>query len=111
MARPAPRHAASPSIQAPPNAAACRLPPAAETLALVDRRGNASRQRPPRRRSSHDTGPRACAAAPARSRSTSRAPAAATRGPEAIFREDVGHAAAETYLVTGLAFTRLGYLG
>jgi prenylcysteine alpha-carboxyl methylesterase len=27
------------------------------------------------------------------------------------FREDVGHAAAETYLVTGLAFTLLGYLG
>jgi hypothetical protein len=32
-------------------------------------------------------------------------------GPEATFREDVGHAAAETYLVTGLAFTLLGYLG
>ncbi|GJM89830.1 hypothetical protein PR202_ga06052 [Eleusine coracana subsp. coracana] len=27
------------------------------------------------------------------------------------FREDVGHAAAETYLVTGLAFTLLRYLG
>ena len=32
-------------------------------------------------------------------------------GKRTTFREDVGHAAAETYLVTGLAFTLLGYLG
>ncbi|KAJ1264219.1 hypothetical protein BS78_09G246600 [Paspalum vaginatum] len=32
-------------------------------------------------------------------------------GRRSTFREDVGHAAAETYLVTGLAFTLLGYLG
>ncbi|KAK8457182.1 hypothetical protein SEVIR_3G137500v4 [Setaria viridis] len=32
-------------------------------------------------------------------------------GTRSTFREDVGHAAAETYLVTGLAFTLLGYLG
>ncbi|CAN6359044.1 unnamed protein product [Urochloa humidicola] len=32
-------------------------------------------------------------------------------GRRTTFREDVGHAAAETYLVTGLAFTLLGYLG
>ena len=32
-------------------------------------------------------------------------------GRRSTFREDVGHAAAETYLVTGLPFTLLGYLG
>jgi prenylcysteine alpha-carboxyl methylesterase len=33
------------------------------------------------------------------------------RGRLSTFQEDVGHAAAETYLVTGLAFTLLRYLG
>ncbi|KAF8716117.1 hypothetical protein HU200_026389 [Digitaria exilis] len=35
----------------------------------------------------------------------------ASDGRRSTFSEDVGHAAAETYLVTSLAFTLLGYLG